>query len=445
MPTSYRFAAAVLVSVALVGGSLLADWPGFRGPKGTGVSDDKDLPVEWTKDNFLWKVRLPGPGTASPIVVGDKIFVTCYTGYGTTLSKGMGKGGGFGKGKGGGDFGDQKKLKRLVLCLDAATGQVIWQKEIAPKLPETSFTDFVREHGYATNTPVCDGERLYVFFGKTGVLAFDLDGKQLWQADVGGGTNKWGTASSLLLYKDLVIVNAAMESKALLGLDKLTGKEVWRTGGIGTTWSSPCLVETKDGKQELVLSLPGKVAGYDPEAGKELWHCKGISSSISGVGGTYSTPVASGGVVYVTGGGGPGSQVSALAIKAGGRGDVNTTHVLWRQKAGTSFNSPVVAGDYLYCLDGLAYCLRTDTGKIVYKERLHDSSGDYVSAVVAGEQIFLVTRFDGVYVLASGEKFQKLAHNTIAGDPSIFNANPAVSNGRLYLRSSDYLYCIGKK
>src|SRR5260370_5384093 len=192
MKVARCFAAALLAtSMALGSLACAGDWPGFRGSQG-GVADDKDLPVQWTKDNFLFKVKVPGVGASSPIVSGDKVFVTCYSGYGTTITKGFsfgkgGKGKG-GKGKGGSDTGcDQKNLKLLLVCLDAAKGDIVWQKEIRPKLPEAPFANFIREHGYASSTTVTDGKNVYVFFGKTGVFAFDMEGKQLWQADVGSG------------------------------------------------------------------------------------------------------------------------------------------------------------------------------------------------------------------------------------------------------------------
>jgi hypothetical protein len=299
---------------------------------------------------------------------------------------------------------------------------------------------------------VTDGERVYVFFGKTGVLAFDLDGKQLWQASVGTGTNQWGSAASPVVHKDLVIVNAAIESNSLVALDKKTGKEVWRTRGVGTSWASPLLVETKEGMHEVVLSQPGKLAGYDPETGKQLWHCQGIGSGggggggLGGFGGAYtcSTPVARDGVVYVTGGGGP-APTASLAVKAGGRGDVNQTHVLWRQRQGASMCSPVLSGDFLCWVSGNATALRIADGKTAYNQRLYSSRQEYVSAVSAGDAIYALTRFDGMYVLAGGGKFKQLAHLEFDGDNSIFNASPAISDGRIYLRSNAYLYCIGKR
>ncbi len=468
MSRTVRFAAVALVSLsAFVGSLAAADWPGFRGSRG-GVADDKDLPVEWTADNFLWKVKLPGPGSSSPITTGDKVIVTCYTGYGLTFSKGFGGfgGGGFGKGgfgkggfkKGGfgrggfgmpgGGPGEQKaqaKLRLVVLCLDRNTGQVVWQKEVEPRLPETPHTGMMREHGYATSTPVTDGERVYVFFGKSGVVAFDLSGKELWRVSVGTNTNRMGmgTGSSPALYKDVLIVNASIESNSLVGLDKRTGKELWRAKGLGTSWATPLLVETKDGKHEVVMSLSGRVVGYDPQTGKELWHCEGIGRA-GGMGYTSSTPVARDGVVYVTGGGGGPTPTATLAVRAGGRGEVNQTHVLWRKRVGTGIASPVLCGDHLCWVSGTAMALSLKDGATARKERLYDSRQEYVSAVAAGDKVFALTRFDGLFVLG-GAKLEKLAHNEFQGDDSIFNASPAVSDGRLYIRSNAYLYCIGKK
>jgi outer membrane protein assembly factor BamB len=438
------FLAAFLVSV----GSLAwaADWPGFRGSQG-GVAEDKDLPVQWTKDNFLFKVKLPGVGASSPIISRDKVLVTCYSGYGTTITKGFS----FGKGKGKGGFGgfggkdtggDQKKLKLHLVCLDAAKGDVIWKKEIQPKLPEAPFAGFIREHGYASSTPVTDGKAIYVFFGKTGVFAFDMEGNQLWQGSVGAGKHMWGSAASPILTKDLVIVNAAIESGSLVALDKKNGKEVWRVKGVGTSWTTPVLVTTKEGGHEIVLSQPGKIVGYDPDSGKEFWHCEGIVSGGFGGGYTISSPVVRDGIVYIMGGGPGGS--TALAVKAGGRGNVNKSHVLWRKDNGGSTCSPVLAGDNLCWVNGTLVALSTADGKETGRERLYNSRSEYVSAVAAGDKIFALTRFDGLFVVDGGN-FKKIAHNNFEGDNSIFNASPAVANGRLYIRSNEYLYCIGNK
>src|SRR5262245_47931560 len=196
-------AAVVLGALASAG----ADWPAFRGPRGDGVSPEGDLPVKWgPQDNVVWKTKLPGPGTSSPVVVGERVFVTCFTGHEAARS------------------GDVEKIRRHVVCVDRKTGAVRWHKEFAAKLPENDYNSYHREHGYSSSTPACDGERLYVFFGRTGVLAFDLDGNLVWQVEVGKGLNSWGSAGSPVLYRDLLIVNATVESGALVALDRKTGK-----------------------------------------------------------------------------------------------------------------------------------------------------------------------------------------------------------------------------
>ena len=354
-----RFAVAAFFAASMLGVVLAEDWPGFRGNHG-GVAVSQDLPTKVTKDNLLWKVKMPGVGTSSPITYGDKIFVTAYKGYGTSLTKqspgaggkkGGGGGGGGGFGTGGPPDAEQKNLRLLVLCVDANDGKIVWQKEVAPKFPEVNFAGMFREHGYASSTPATDGERVIAFFGKSGVHAFDMDGKTLWSVDVGDGTHMWGSASSPVIYGDLVIVNAGIESKKLIALDKRTGKEVWTAKSLGTCWSSPALVETKSGETEVVMSWPGKIVAYDPLTGTQKWTCDGIGSGGGagpaaggggfgggkGMGGGYtaSTPVAKDGIVYAIGGGGP-TPTTALAVKAGGSGDVSKSNVVWRVKAGSN-------------------------------------------------------------------------------------------------------------
>ncbi|MCI0458281.1 MAG: PQQ-binding-like beta-propeller repeat protein [Gemmataceae bacterium] len=412
-------AAGALVCVLASTGS---DWPAFRGPTHDGTSSERGLPVKWSaSENVVWKTKLPGPGTSSPIVWKDRLYLTCWTGHGAR--KGAGK---------------IETMRRHLLCVDRTSGKILWDSPVAPKLPENDYTYQLIQHGYTSSTPATDGERVYVFFGRTGVLAFDLDGKQLWQTEVGDGLNSWGSASSPVLYKDLVIVNASVESGALVALDKKTGKQVWRVKGIRDCWSTPVLVEVPGGKTELVFNVPTTVLGFDPQTGEKLWTCSGISTITA-----TSSPVPHKGVVYVMGsasGGGP----LFLAVRAGGRGDVSKTHVLWTQKVGSNHTSPVLLDGRLYCVSGQVWCLKADTGAVVFQERLYDARQEYSSPVAVGDRIIAVTRKDGAYVLAGGDKLQVLARNNL-GDSSSFNASPAVSDGRLYVRSDSYLYCIGKK
>jgi outer membrane protein assembly factor BamB len=442
MRSAQAFAAAGLLTLALTtahGG----DWPAFRGDT-TGVASETNLPAKIDDAHLVWKTKLPGPGASSPIVVGNKLFLTSYTGYGTTITKGFS--GGKGKGGGGKDggtaTGDASKLKFVLQCIDPKTGKTEWEKDVEPKLPEAPFTGFLREHGYASSTPASDGARVYVFFGKTGVFAYDLAGKQVWQADVGSGTDKWGSGSSPIVYKDKVIVNASIESGAVIALDSATGKEAWRIKDVSTCWVSPVVAKTADGKDELVLSLSGRVVGYDLDSGKELWRCKGIGSG--GQGYTSSTPVVRDGVVYVTGGGGPNPQ-TALAVKVGGRGDVDASHVLWRQKQAPGISSPLVVGKQLCWVAGSVVALDLADGKVAHNERLYEGRGEYVSPVTADGKIYALTRLDGMFVLSGDGKYEKLSHYDFPGDTSIFNASPAIANGRIFVRSNANLYCFGNK
>jgi outer membrane protein assembly factor BamB len=398
-----------------------ADWPQFRGPGGLGVAPDKDLPTSWgPQNNVVWKTELPGPGSSSPIVVGDRIFLTCYTGYGTNAQA----------------PGDLKDLKRILLCLDRP-GKVLWSRDVPTTGEDAPFKSYNALHGYASSTPVSDGKNVYVFFGTSGVRAYDLEGKELWHTSVGSGTNGWGTATSPVLFQDLVIVNASVESKSLVALNKHDGKVAWAAKGMSQSWNTPLLVNVA-GRQELVVSVSGRLLGFDPQTGGELWRCAGITDYVC------PSVVAKEGVVYAIGA----RANTALAVKAGGKGDVSQTHLLWKISKGSNVSSPVFYEGHLYWASdnkGFFYCVQADKGTVVYEERLEPRyERIYASPTVADGKFYLVSRIDGAYVLDAQPKFKILAHNKL-DDPSVFNASPVVHNGQLLLRSNRYLYCIGKK
>jgi outer membrane protein assembly factor BamB len=423
MRASSRWFLACLV-IVLVLANTRADWLNFRGPKNSGLSAVKGLPVTWSeKENLVWKTQLPGPGGSSPIISGDRVLITCYTGYGIP----------------GADQDDQKDLKRHLLCIDRKKGTILWDKALAAKLPETTYRSFITLHGYASSTPATDGKKVYVFYGKSGVFAYDFKGKQVWHADVGNRTDGWGSATSPLLYKDLVIINASVESGALIALHKKDGKQAWKCPGIGRAWNSPVLVDVDGGKQEVVVRVPRSILGIDPATGKKLWHFDGFGDSY-----VCPTVVAKGGIVYSLGGRFRGE---AAAVKAGGKGDVTETHKVWTKSLGIPIPSPVLFRDHLYWVsdDGSANCFDAKNGEEVYSKRLEGSGTLYASITIADGKIYAVARNKGMYVLAAGPKFQLLAHNKFESDTSIFNGSPAVSNGQLFLRSDKYLYCVGKK
>lgn len=413
-----------LILIALAAGPLFAgDWTQFRGPHGAGVSDETGLPLHWSaNENLAWQTKLPGAGTSSPIVRGDHIYLTCYSGYGLDEA----------------DPGEMNDLMRHVVCVDRRSGDILWHKTFAPELPESKYQGNGARHGYSSSTPTTDGERLYVFFGRSGVFALNLDnGETLWQADVGDRTDGWGSSNSPLLYQNLLIVNASSESQSLVALDRTTGKEAWRTGGMQRSWTTPILVNAPDGQTELVVSVKDWLLGFDPASGKELWRAEGIHDYVC------PSPVAHDGIIYALGG----RQNTATAVRAGGRGDVTKTHVLWRTNKGSNVSSPVYHQDHLYWVHerkGTAYCLDAKNGEPVYEERIEPRPGTvYSSPVIADGRLYIVSQNNGTYVLAAKPKFELLAHNTL-DDDSRANASPAISHGHIYLRTDRALYSIGK-
>ena len=415
-----RMTGWLVLSTLLLAG---ADWPRFLGPKGDGISEAKGLPTTWSAaSGVVWKTELPGPGASSPITTGDKVLVTAYSGYAVDPD----------------NLGKPENLQRHVLCLERASGKVLWQKTVKASLPEQSFGGFLALHGYASSTPATDGKAVYAFFGRSGVYAFSLAGDELWHADVGSGTHNWGSAASPILAGDLVIVNASVESGALVALNKATGKQAWRVGGSTRSWSTPALVDLPGGKQELVVSVQDKVLGLAPATGKELWTCDGVKD--------YVCPAVAvhGDVVYVT----AGRKPHTVAVRAGGQGDVTKSHTVWTSDLGSKVPTPLVTNGLLYWVEqtGKVACLAAADGSPVYQERLKlPGSGDkvYASLVLADGKLYAVTRQGGTLVLAVGKEFKELARNDL-GDKSIFNATPAISNGQLLLRSNRCLYCIGK-
>ena len=400
------------------------DWMQFRGPGGLGVSKDTGTPVKWSEtENVLWKTKLPGLGDSSPITVGDAIYVTTYSGYAESLQ----------------EPGEQSKLMRHLSCLDRRTGAIRWTKDIPPVLPESVYrAGNDGQHGYATSTPASDGKHLFVFFGKSGVFCFDLAGKQIWSKSVGTRTTGWGSATSPLLYNDLVIVNAGVEGGQLMALNKSDGSEAWKVPGTGSCWGSPILVDVPSGKSELVLALagkPGKITGIDPETGKKLWSCDGNADG-------YICPsvVYHDGIVFAI----AGRANRSVAVKAGGMGDVMP---IWTSRADSRVNSPIYHEGHLYWLNeqrNQLMCVDAATGKEVYAERVNLKGRSYASPIYADGKLYYVTDDATTLVVAAKPEYKLLATNKL-GDKSRTIASPIVDNGRLLIRTDLHLYCIGKK
>ena len=406
---------AFLISVFLLNFPFLAvaDWPQFRGPDGMGTSPDTGIPETWSDtENIAWKIPLPGVGASSPVVIGDKVFLTAS--------------------EGGAD-----DVRRHVMCLSLRDGKLLWDKTVESLLPEQSK---IREdHGYASSTQVATDDRLFVFFGKSGVFAFDHDGKQLWNTTVGSALNGWGSAASLTLHQNLVLVNASVESESLVALDQTSGKEVWKVGGITESWHAPVLAPGADGKTEVIAALNGELRAFDAVDGKPLWQCK------SGIGWYMCPmPLVRDGIVYAVGGR---SGLGGLAVRTGGTGDVTETRRLWTLQKATNVPTPILHGGHLYFANdstAVAHCVDIKTGEFVYSERLvPNPDGIYASPILIGERILYLGRGGQAVFIAAKPEFKVLSSAVLENRRGMFNASLVIAGNRLLLRSNKFLYCIG--
>lgn len=423
----------VAFSALLLAARLDADeWPRFRGPNGAGRSDST-LPVSWTPDaNVAWKVTLPGAGVSSPIVVNDRVFVTCYSGYGLDRE----------------NPGDINNLKRHLVCLDAGSGEKLWQKDFEAVQPEDPFSGIgVTAHGYASHTPVSDGQRVYVYFGKSGAFAFDLDGNQLWQKNLGTESDpwKWGSAASPIVFENLVIVTASAESQAIVGLDAKTGEEVWRqeAAGLDGMWGTPAIIEA-GGRTDLVMSVPKEMWGLDPSTGNLRWYCEATGAEQA-----HSSPITGGGMVFAFTGRGGGS----VAVRAGGDGDVTDSNVVWTGRDSARFGSPVGHKTNLFLVaNGVLSVIDGKTGKRTKQTRLQGGGSgggrsfggslDYASPVIAGDNLYYVNGKGETFVFTLGADPEQVSINLVTTDSETFGGTPAISNNRMYLRSNKHLYCV---
>jgi outer membrane protein assembly factor BamB len=394
-----------------------SEWARFRGPNGLGVAESAE---GWSAEPALvWKTELPGPGGSSAVISGDRIYLTSHGGYAVP----------------GSPDGEITELTRHLLCLDRADGTRVWEQTIKAVQPEQPK---VRDHGYASSTPFAEEGRIYVFFGKSGVFAFDPKGTQLWRADVGSRVHGWGSAASPVVYKDLVIVNASVESGALVALNKNSGEEVWRAGGIKESWNTPIFVPVAGGKTELVVAIMGAVLGFDPENGEQLWSCE------TGIG-WYMVPslVNDQDVVYCIGG----RTGGALAVRAGGRGNVTASRRLWSSNKGSNVPSPILYQGHLYWLHenlGIAYCAEAATGKLIFEERLEGAGQFYASPVCVDGKLYCVSRRGSLFTLAASPQFKQLGRKELR-DGGSFDASPSIVGARLLVRSDRFLYCLGQK
>jgi outer membrane protein assembly factor BamB len=398
--------AVVLLCSSAIGDD--ANWPRWRGPHENGHTTDSNLPVKWSAENVVWKTQLPGVGQSSPIIWGDRIFLT------SALEQGK---------------------ERVVYCVDRKTGKIVWQQSAWKGEPEKSHV----LNGWASATCVTDGEIVVAFFGRAGIHAYTVEGKPVWSRDLGRFESPWGVAACPIMVDNVVIQNCDSDENAyLIALDKKSGKEVWRTKRRDYRgWSTPIVVRT-DTLRELVLNGHEGVQAYDPTTGRELWFCK----SAVGRGEPTITPAGDG--LFVVNGLKGGDVYS---VRPGGRGDVTETHMSWHtpRKGARDTPSPIVVGDFIIVpdMEGVFTCYSAKDGHIYWKERLE---GKYSSSPVAANGLVYFQSEDGkTFVIQPGEKLDVVSENQLPGTKAeIFRASLTPCDGQFFSRSTTVLYCIGQ-
>ena len=417
------------VALLVLGTAARADnWPGWRGPTGQGHCAETDLPVKWSAtENVKWKVPLPDEGNSTPVVWGDRVFVTQAADKTAWPPKGNG--------------GPASAETRMLLCFRRSDGKELWRKEVTYKEPEST-------HGtnpFCSASPATDGERVVVSHGSAGVYCYDLDGKELWRRDLGKCEHIWGNAASPVLYKDLVILNFGPGPRTfLIALDKRTGKDVWKADEKGSkpqeyygSWSTP-VVATIKGRTELVMSWAGAVKSYDPASGVLLWTCRGLEKDKAKDMLTYTSPLVGEDVVVAMAGFGG----AAIGVKAGGSGNVTDTHRLWRVPNNPQrIGSGVIVGEHVYAVNepGLV-CIELRTGKEVWQERV--AGGVWSSVVHAGGRLYVVGQGGETVVCAAKPQFELIARNPLKERT---RASIAPSDGELFIRTYKHLWCISEK
>ncbi|MCC9601676.1 PQQ-binding-like beta-propeller repeat protein [Stieleria sp. JC731] len=395
-------------------------WNRFRGPNGRGIVS-ADLPTKWNdNDNLQWRTELPGRGSSSPVSWDGRIFLTAYSGYGFDMES----------------PGERSSLRLHVLCYDLKTGSQIWDCVVEPSEEEQEFSKRLGEHGYASPTPCVDDTGVYAFFGPSGLIAVSPEGELRWRRSLGTNTAGFGAAASPILYDDLVIQNASIESGTLFALDKQTGDVRWKVDEIERAWTTPTIVTTEAGQSELVINQKNAILGLAPQTGKQLWTCDAIED--------YVVPcvIQHEGLLYCSGG----RSNKTFVIRPGGRGDVSQSHLVWEQSRGANVTSPVVINGFVFWSHdkSIALCLRASDGEEMFRERLPTRSRVYASIVSDGNHLFLTTRDQGILVLKASDRYQEIAINRLGTADEQFNATPAIVDNSLIVRSDRALYCIRK-
>ena len=447
MPIARNLAIAC-VTLALCAARASADWPQFRGPEAAGYGE-KPGPVEWDvsmSKGIRWKVPVAGLGHSCPVIWGDRVFLTTaipVTAGDERLRTGL--------------YGDIQPIDEnaeyrwVVLCFDKSTGKQLWEREARRGVPK------VKRHpksSHANSTPATDGKRLVVFFGSEGLYCFDLEGKPLWQKDLGTLDSgffavpdaQWGFASSPVLFEDAVIVLADVQKDSFLAsFDATTGEQRWRTVRNDVpTWGTPTIHRQsgEGGRAQILVNGYKEIAGYNAADGKKLWTMSGGGDI------PVPTPVVAHGIAFFTSAHGPQSPIFAVKLAAA-QGDItppkaqtSSDAVVWSIRHGGNYmQTPLVVGDYLYCCrdNGVLTCFDAKTGQQHYRTRL-EGNGFTASPVAAGDRIYVTSEDGHVIVVKAGRRFGVMAENEL-GEQCL--ATPAVSEGTIYFRTRGHLIAVG--
>ncbi|MDX1951307.1 MAG: PQQ-binding-like beta-propeller repeat protein [Verrucomicrobiota bacterium] len=409
-------------------------WPQWRGPLATGVAPKGKVPSEWSEEkNVQWKYQIHGFGSSTPIVWGNQVFIQTAVPTGKKEEKPQAEepSGRRGRGEVPTEYQDF-----VILSVDRTTGKQLWQKTARTELPHEGHH---KDHGFASASPVTDGEHLYVYFGSRGLYCYDLSGNLKWEKDLGDmrTRNGFGEGSSPALHGNTLVVNWDHEGEDFIAaLDKRTGKEIWRKPREeATTWVTPVIFE-HSGKTQVVVSATTKIRSYDLNNGEVIWECSGMTANV------IPTPVIGFDMVYALSGF---RGNSLLAIKLGRTGDLTGTDAIaWSHNKNTPYvPSPLLYGERLYFFGGnnaILSCFNAKTGKVLIDaERLPGIFGVYGSPIAADGKVFLVGREGVSLVIKDSDKLELLATNKLDDK---FDASPAISGNQLFLRGHKFLYAI---
>ncbi len=401
------------------------NWPSWRGPAGTGVAKETQLPTRWgTNENVRWRIPLSDRGNSTPIVWGNRVFLTQSTEAGK---------------------------RRSLSCLDRVTGRLLWERSVLTQTSEVTHDT----NPQGSSSPVTDGERVVVWFGSAGLFSYDLTGTQLWHRDLGPQKHIWGWGSSPVLDGTRCYLNFGPgDPSFLVALDKATGKELWRVAEPHAdagekrpgqekavwagSWSTPLPIRS-GGRDELILSWPMRLIAFEPKSGRELWSCGGLNPLV------YTSPLYEPSKEILVAMGGYNGK--ALAVTAGGSGDVTESRRLWHHpKTKQRIGSGVIHDGHIYILNdpGVAECIELGTGKLVWEERLRGpaaKSDNWSSMIVAGNKIYSINQGGDAFVLQASPKFQVLATNALH---EVMIASMAASDGVLFIRTYNALWSLGE-